>query len=51
MTPAGNPAFFADAGHLNMKGAELFTKLAVSEIKDVIQKKKEGWAVNYTTYL
>lgn len=37
-----NPAFFADAGHLNMKGSELFTILAVSEIKDVIQKKRNG---------
>ena len=33
-----NPTFFADAGHLNIKGAELFTALVVSEMKELLQK-------------
>ena len=37
-----NPSFFADASHLNIKGAEFFTTLVVSEIKDTIQKKGNG---------
>ena len=35
-------SFFADASHLNIKGAELFTTLVVSEIKDAIQKRESG---------
>lgn len=34
-----NPAFFADAGHLNIKGAELFTALVVSEMKELLKNK------------
>ena len=37
-----NPTFFVDASHLNIRGAELFTTLVVSEIKDTIQKKGNG---------
>lgn len=33
-----NPHYFADGGHLNKTGAELFTALAASEIKNSIEK-------------
>ena len=35
-----NRIFFADASHLNINGAESFTSLVASEIKDHIQKKR-----------
>ena len=37
-----SPTFFADASHLNIKGAEIFTALVASEIKEVIQKQGNG---------
>lgn len=37
-----NLTCFVDASHLNTKGAEMFTVLVASEIKDVIRKKGNG---------